>query len=273
MTVITDTLRQIVRRRLWPVALLLVAALVAVPMTLAKSPDPVPPVPVATTAKAGVAQNVARPLVELREPAAGETHRRRVLGAAKDPFEPAPLPKAKKSKKVSKAEPSPTPTPEAPASSGPGSGAPGGSGGGTSAPPSAEPTPAPTVTIPKGSIKVRFGVPSETSELPELLIGRLEAVPSSDAPVLVLERLKDDGRTAVFSIPGDIIAVGDGNCQPTPDDCASLELRAGETEFVTVKGGAEDGSDVQYQLDLVKIFAKATEVPKDSVPVTDGATP
>ena len=271
MTVITDTLRQLVRRRLWPVALLLVAALVAVPMTLAKSPDPVPAVPVATTAKAGEAQNVARPLVEVRDPATVETRRRRVLGAAKDPFEPAPLPKAKKSKKVSKAEPSPTPTPTS-GPGGSGSGAPGGSGGGSSAPPSAEPTPGPKVTIPKGSIKVRFGIPSDTSELPELLIGHLEAVPSSDAPVLVLERLKDDGRTAVFSIPGDILAVGDGKCQPTPDDCASLELRAGQTEFVTVKGGAEDGSDVQYELDLVKIFAKATEVPKDSVPATDGAS-
>ena len=40
MNVITDTLRGLVRRKLWPVALLLVGALVAVPLMLAKDPEP-----------------------------------------------------------------------------------------------------------------------------------------------------------------------------------------------------------------------------------------
>src|SRR4051812_6846195 len=39
MNVITDTLRQIFRRKLWPVALLLLGALVAVPLLLAKEPE------------------------------------------------------------------------------------------------------------------------------------------------------------------------------------------------------------------------------------------
>ena len=42
MSVITDTWRQLVRRRLWPVAALLVAALAAVPFLLAKDPEPAP---------------------------------------------------------------------------------------------------------------------------------------------------------------------------------------------------------------------------------------
>ena len=36
MTLITDTWRQLVERRLWPIALLLLAALVAVPVLLAQ---------------------------------------------------------------------------------------------------------------------------------------------------------------------------------------------------------------------------------------------
>src|SRR3712207_621560 len=40
MNVITDTLRQIVRRKLWPVALVLLGALAAVPLVLAKEPEP-----------------------------------------------------------------------------------------------------------------------------------------------------------------------------------------------------------------------------------------
>ena len=39
MNTITEPLRALVRRKLWPVALLLVAALVAVPMLLAKQPE------------------------------------------------------------------------------------------------------------------------------------------------------------------------------------------------------------------------------------------
>ena len=38
MNVVTTTWRQLVRRRLWPVALLLLAALVAVPVLLAREP-------------------------------------------------------------------------------------------------------------------------------------------------------------------------------------------------------------------------------------------
>ena len=38
MNAIKDTWHQLVRRRLWPVAILLVGALVAVPMVLAKAP-------------------------------------------------------------------------------------------------------------------------------------------------------------------------------------------------------------------------------------------
>ena len=40
MNLITDTLQGLVRRKLWPVALLLVGALVAVPLVLAKTPEP-----------------------------------------------------------------------------------------------------------------------------------------------------------------------------------------------------------------------------------------
>ena len=40
MSFLTDIWRQLKERRLWPVALLLVAAIVAVPLVLAKDPEP-----------------------------------------------------------------------------------------------------------------------------------------------------------------------------------------------------------------------------------------
>ena len=42
MNLITDPLRSLVQRKLWPVALLLVGALVAVPVVLSKPPTTVP---------------------------------------------------------------------------------------------------------------------------------------------------------------------------------------------------------------------------------------
>ena len=264
MNLIKNTAQQLVRRRLWPVALLLVAALVAVPMTLAKSPAPAAPAPqVAVGAHASDAA-ANTPIVELATPDASSHARRRVLGQAKDPFAPAPLPKAKKSKKQAEATPTPTATTDA------------GSGGGATAPTGTAPpsaTPVPTFTVPKSTVKVRFGVADETAqELPTSFVRRLEPLVANDVPVLVFEHLTSGGTAAIFSIPGDVTAVGDGSCAPNPQDCETLKLHAGQTEFITVKGAGESGADLQYELDLVKIFDKATKVPKSELdPSATGA--
>ena len=264
MNLIKNTAQQLVRRRLWPVALLLVAALVAVPMTLAKSPESAAPAPQPAVPHASDAA-ASKPIVELATPdASSPAHRRRVLGRLKDPFAPAPLPKAKKSKKSKKtAEATPTPAPTSDAGTGGGATAPGGTA------PSA--TPVPTTTLPKSTIKVRFGVADESAEeLPTSFVHRLEPLVADDVPVLVFERLTSGGGSAIFSIPGDVTAVGDGSCNPNPQDCASLKLRAGQTEFITVKGA--DGAAVQYELDLVKVYDKATKVPQSELdPSASGA--
>ena len=58
--------RQLVERRLWPLAVLLVAALVAVPMLLSK--EPATPV-AAVTATAAGAQGDTQPIVSVGDPA------------------------------------------------------------------------------------------------------------------------------------------------------------------------------------------------------------
>ena len=270
MNLIKNTAQQLVRRRLWPVALLLVAALVAVPMTLAKSPAPAAPAPQVAVAAHASDAAANTPIVELATPDASSHARRRVLGQAKDPFAPAPLPKAKKSKKQAEATPTPAATTDA--GSGSGSGSDGGATAPTgTAPPSA--TPVPTVTMPKSSVKVRFGLADETAqELPTTFVRRLEPLVANDVPVLVFERLTSGDSAAIFSIPGDVTAVGDGSCDPSPQDCETLKLHAGQTEFITVTGASDSGGDLQYELDLVKIFAKATKVPKSELdPSATGA--
>ena len=87
MSILQPIWRELLRRRLLPVAILLLAALVATPLLLAKDPEPAaaPPQP-AKPATATAA--TADPIVTLVEDG-DRTKRRRVLGARKDPFAPA----------------------------------------------------------------------------------------------------------------------------------------------------------------------------------------
>jgi hypothetical protein len=257
MNVISDTFRQLVKRKLWPVALLLVAALVAVPMTLAKQPEP----PAATVAPKGE-EGMTATFVTAATDDEATSKRRRVLGADKDPFEPAPLPKAKKSKKKTKADATATPTPDTPADSGTDSG----SGGAATPPAGAEPTatPAPTVTVPAYSVKVRFGS-TEGDALATSTIERLSVLPDEENPLVVYRGVEDGGKVAIFELTGDVVAEGDGTCAPTPENCQYVKLRGGESEFITVKTtdpSAPDAepTEAQFELDLVKIYKKKTKV-------------
>jgi hypothetical protein len=262
MSFVTDTWRQLVRRRLWPVALLLLAALAAVPFLLAKSPEPavVPAAPAGGAGKTTLAKDTGDPIVSVADAAGAEgSARRRVLGASKDPFEPAP---AKKVKKSSTPTGEASATPQAtstPAASG-GSPAPEGSSApssGTTAPVGTTTPAAPAPkkkTYPLYTLTVRFGDSSSTA-LPRQKVTRLDALPDSDDPLLVYLGVKDGGKAAVFMLDSSVTPQGDGECDPSPANCETLVLRKGETEFFDVAG--EDGSaGAQFELDLLDINTK-----------------
>src|SRR5690349_22580206 len=105
MNLITDTWRGLIQRKLWPVALLLVGALVAVPLLLAKTPEvePAPPANAVAAAEEGIPATFVTSAADEESGEDTTGKRRRTLGASKDPFEPAPLPKAKKKKKKKQA--------------------------------------------------------------------------------------------------------------------------------------------------------------------------
>jgi hypothetical protein len=266
MNAIKDTLQGLVRRRLWPVAALLLGALVAVPMVLAKSPQAVPAAPVHTTK-----EDIGSSYVALAD-SADTTKRRRVLGAAKDPFEPKALPKAKKTKKA-KADATATPEATPTATAAPDKGASAPTSGGTTVPPTSSAPATPTETVPAYAIKVRFGT-TESGDLTQDTVERMSVLPDEDNPLLVYRGVEDGGKVAVFELTGDIDAEGDGRCSPTPEDCQYLKLRAGETEFITISGTGTV-ADAQYQLDLVKIYKRKTKVKAtgdDSQPLAKGAS-
>jgi hypothetical protein len=255
----------LLQRRLLPVAILLIAALVAVPFLLKKDAEPVaPPAPVPAADSGSQADDAtAQPLVSLV--ADGErSKRRRVLGARKNPFEPAPAAKAEA-----------TPQPQAAATEETTGGAPAGDEGqggsdttttggattpGTTTPPASTP---PASTPPAAakpeyelySLSVRFG--TTEGDLPKLNLPRLKALPSAETPVLVYLGLAKDNKTAVFMVDSNVEPQGDGTCKPSPANCETIHLRVGDTEFFDVKD--EAGAIVaQYELDLLNIRRKTT---------------
>jgi hypothetical protein len=259
MSIVTDTWRQLVRRRLWPVALLLVGGLAAVPLLLAKDPEPAP-VAAAPAAGAGSKQLlVAEPIVTVATDEAGGK-RRRVLGVRHDIFKPTAKP-PKAEKQAQPVEPKQTGGGSADGGSGDG-----GSGGGTTPTPEPTTAPAPVApekTWPADSVTVAFG--DATKELAVGTLKPLRAVGAGGQAILVYEGLKRDGKTAVFLLVGDLRATGDGTCKGVDGTCERLELKVGKTEFLDVLD-AEGQIVKQYQLDVRAVHNPSGKgVAKDAV--------
>ena len=260
MNAITTTWRQLVRRRLWPVALLLLAALAAVPVLLAR--EPAAPAPIAPIAVTAADDTIAEPVVA-KVTAEDRDRRRRVLGVRKDPFRPAPIKKAKKAKTAKADE---AKTESAPTKSSTDTSAAGG-GGVTEA--GGEPAPEKKYYAP-GTIIVRFG-DAAGGELQRFAVNKLEALPDDELPLLVYMGLTKDGKKARFLVDAAVEVDGDGVCKPHRSSCETIELAVGETEFLDVldpeaeatdsESEDEDGSEedaeptllAQFQLDLVDI--------------------
>jgi hypothetical protein len=257
MSVIKDTWRFFLQRRLWPVAIILIAAAVAVPKLLAKQPS-VAPVAPAVAVKSDRASVLATDPIVAPASDGDRSGRRRVLGARKNPFKP-------------QVTPTPTPAPHkvadpatgtTPAATGPG----GTTVGGSPAAPTTPVVPSPVTPKKKfelNELTVRFGPSDASARPPRKDVKRLAALPSNDDPVLIYLGVLDDKKTAVFLVDSGIIAQGDGTCRPSRTACETIHIREGETEFFDVPGEATtDGTTAapaaQYELDVLKIRKKVT---------------
>lgn len=248
MKPLNDIWRQLVGRRLLPVAIILAAGLVAVPLVLAKDPEPA-----ATPALKPVDESAAaatKTIVALAQPA---TARRAAIGKRNNPFAGEKLPKAEtaddssadgKSGGATASTDSDSPT------------TPAGGGGTTPTTPSTgtPTTPSTGGQAPKRyeryELDVRFG--DSEGDLDRRSVRRLSALPSAGDPLLVYLGVMRDGKTAAFMIDDSVTPVGDGRCKPSTTTCETVLLRAGETEFFDV---VDETGEVaaSYQLDLLKI--------------------
>jgi len=261
--------RELVQRRLLPVAILLLVALVAIPFVLAEDPEPIAPAAPAPAAGADATLTATAPSGEsvVSLTTDGErTERRRVLGARKNPFEPAKAPRAAatpESDATAAQEPGAgggTP------SSGGGTASPGSSGGtGTTPPAMIAPTTPPATEAPPErprlsyelySLTVRFGDTSAGS-LDRLNLPRLKPLPSAEDPILIYLGVGEDEKTAVFIVDANVEPQGDGTCKPSPANCETIHLRKGDTEFFDVTDEAGEVT-AQYQLDLLDVKRTTT---------------
>lgn len=255
MNLLTAPFRQLVERRLWPVAVLLVAALAAVPVLL-KSGDDAAATPPATATTA--ADGTQATLVTASDPAEADEHPK-VLGDRKNPFQPAHVAKAAKTPAEtasSSSSAAATGGASAGGSSSASSGGSTGSAGGSYGPvtPSVPTTPTtPTTSKPKYStysLEVAFGDP--VAELAKREVKRLTGLPGGPTPAVIYIGLMPDHKTAVFVVDAGVSVQGDGACEPSPTQCQTLRMKGGDTVFLTRAGGK------QYELDLIKVHAKAT---------------
>ena len=256
----------LLQRKLLPLAILLLAAIVAIPFLLSKDPEPLSAAPASPSAAAGSESedSIAKPVVSQVD-ANAPAERRRVLGYKKNPFAPAPAPKGKASDEPN-AVVIPTTTDGAttdkPADTGDAK-AP--SSGGAPAAPVAPVAPVTTPAEPQAkqelySVTVRFGE-SESDALEKSVLPRLKALPSASDPLLIYLGPGENGKTAVFMVDETMQPQGDGVCKPSPANCETLHMRAGETTFLDV---LDDSGELaaQYQLDLVKIKTRKASASK-----------
>jgi hypothetical protein len=255
---IRNLIRDLVERRLWPVALLLVAAAVAVPVYLGRSKDDGASDAGLPAATAQVGAKASKAAVKLDESAnesdgAGRVH---------NPFKQKHVPKADKAAtdaptanaKSGGSTPADTSTSGGSTPSGGGSTGSGGSGGGTT-PPATQPAPA-KKTVDVSRVSLHLGPVGDLKTYKD--VARLAPLPSAGNPLFVFTGVLKDGKTAVL-LPNSTVQIGeesDVSCKPSNKSCQKLELEQDDTVFFKLAG---DASGTEYQLDVVSVHLKKGE--------------
>lgn len=250
MNAVRGVLRDLVERRLWPVALVLVVAAVAVPVYLGRSSDDgaTDTAPPAATAQAG--PKASKAAVSLDE----STDESDGVGDVRNPF---------KQKHVPKAEKADTSTGSEAAAPSSGSTSSGGStpsgGGGDSTGGTTPTTPTDDTTTKKTDVDVSH-VSLHLGPVGALVtykdVARLSPLPSAGNPLFVFTGVLKDGKTAVL-LPSSTVQIGeesDVECKPSNKSCQKLELEQDDTVFFTIAG---DATGTQYQLDVISVRQKS----------------
>jgi hypothetical protein len=239
-----DTLFSDLReKRLWPVAVVLLVAIVAIPVLLPKKTK-APPAAQVTPLAVPVTQLSAVPAVSVQSTPTVSN----LKGPARDPFTQPTLPSSTTTSST-------TSTTAASTSS----------SGATSTTPTTSTTsttPTATTTTPSSGVTyLIFSVDlvlSKNGGHPSTLrdITRLTPLPSSSSPFLVYLGVKTDHNTATFLVSSQAKPAGQGKCIPSARQCQFLDLKLGQQEAFLVV--ASSGHVDQYVVKLTAIRLKTT---------------
>jgi hypothetical protein len=257
-----DLWHDLLEKRLWPVAAVLLLGLVAVPVLLAQpASDPGPaPATAAPSAKASANDDLAAlAKVKLGEEQVG---RGSTLGVF-DPDNPFKPPKGAIKEEESAdgpgVDPSGTPAPSTGTTGGTGDDGSGGSLGGSTPDPGVTPGPTPgggtTTTVYKYVVDISFEVNGRTRRIKGL--EKLDMLPNESSPLLIFMGVTPKGSDAVFLVDSTLEAAGEGRCKPSPAECAFAYIGPG-SEYVFTE---DDGDTYTVKIEEIR-----------KVKVTDNAT-
>jgi hypothetical protein len=263
MSFFKNVLSDLVEKRLWPVAIALVAALVAVPIVLGGgSDDAGTPVASATAGTATTAGTSQSEVISLEEQAAGKVQR---AGSLKNPFVQHHQPKVTTTSTTATTSTTSSPSTSSSSGSGSSGGTPASTGGTTDTPSTTKTTPSTTpktTTTPAAAsddtyrVDLTFG--ESGAEKKHANVARLTPLPSSDNPFFVYLGLADDKQSAIFLVDADAVPTGDGKCTPSDDSCEQVALKEGDVEFFDLQSGTAGVVQYSLTLDAIKKVKAST---------------
>ncbi len=265
MKPVRNLLLDLVERRLWPVALLLVVAAVAVPVYLGRSSSDdaglQTPLQGATAQTGAKASKAAVSLDESADETDG-------VGRVHNPFKQKHVAKAKKADATTGSGAA-TPSNDTTSSGG---STPSGGGGSNSTGGTTPTGTVPTGTTPTGTtddtkkidvdvthVSLHLGPIGQLKTFKD--VARLSPLPSAGNPLFVFTGVLKDGKTAVL-LPSSTVQIGeesDVSCKPSNKSCQKLEVQQDDTVFFKLAG---DDQGVQYQLDVISVHLKRGESTK-----------
>jgi hypothetical protein len=203
-------------KRLAPVAILLLAAVIAVPIVLAKGSEPAPaPPPTATTASAPGIPVIGAPDQK-------QVDSKLQVFSARDPFEPTAV-KSTTPPTTTTGPTTPTSTTTTPVGGGTTPSG-GGTTGTTPTPSTGNTTPETKTTLFTYTTGLKFGAAGDMTTYND--VKRLQLIPSDSNPKVVFLGVTTTAKTAVFLVDSNIgVDTSEGRCRPSPDQCTFLYLR------------------------------------------------
>jgi len=260
MSALTNMLKELRERKLWPIAIGLIVALVAVPVLLSKNAPTnlITPVP---SGALPYSTGTTLPAISVQTTPASV----KLAGRGRDPFTPQHAAVTTTAAVVATVSTSSTPAGAAAstgstttASSGAGSSAAGSSttsssagSGSTSAPapsipaPSTPAKPAPSGLAANQAYQVSLAITTPSGGLNTIdSLTRLSILPNPQQPLLIELGALQGGNSVLFAVQRGAVVSGPGTCTPGPIDCQILSLAPGQTEGLSTQTSTGGTSSV-----------------------------